>query len=134
MAQPTQVKQEQETSKQGEQIATGLNVSNKHAGRLGKFKTVWAKTTTNKFVLDCLSGYKIDFETLPTQQFPPSAKIFKKTELKHMREAINSLLIKGTVNTCIPTKGQFLSSYFLRLKNDGSLRFILNLVELNKFI
>ena len=47
---------------------------------------------------------------------------------------INNLLNKGAIARCEPCEGQFLSSYFLRPKNDGSNRFILNLTELNFFM
>ena len=38
------------------------------------------------------------------------------------------------ISPCTPTKNQFISSFFLVDKPDGSKRFILNLKVLNKFI
>lgn len=44
------------------------------------------------------------------------------------------MLRKGAIEVCEDCEGQFISSYFLVPKPDGSNRFILNLNELNKFI
>lgn len=50
-------------------------------------------------------------------------------------EAITKLLQKGSaIRECQPCENQFISSYFLTPKPDGSFRFILNLKKLNKFI
>lgn len=47
---------------------------------------------------------------------------------------VNTLMMKGAIEKCLPVNNQFLSSYFLVPKSDGSKRFILNLKPLNKFI
>lgn len=41
---------------------------------------------------------------------------------------------KGVVEFCEPTEGQFISTYFLVPKPDGTKRFILNLKRLNEFV
>ena len=40
----------------------------------------------------------------------------------------------GAIKPCEPVKDQFLSSYFLVKKSDGSYRFVINLKKLNKFV
>ena len=56
------------------------------------------------------------------------------TEVKKYKQAIKLLLDKGVIEECRENKKQFLSSYFLVPKPDGSYRFILNLKKLNEFI
>ena len=51
-----------------------------------------------------------------------------------MDRAIGKLIISGAIEKCCFTEGQFISSYFLVLKPDGSHRFILNLKKLNDFV
>lgn len=57
-----------------------------------------------------------------------------KTVLDNVKQAIKDLLEKKAIETCKNSKNQFLSSYFLIQKPDGSYRFILNLKRLNEFI
>ncbi|XP_036150166.1 uncharacterized protein LOC105830632 [Monomorium pharaonis] len=51
-----------------------------------------------------------------------------------IRGAINNLLQLGAIRRCRPEEPQFISSYFLTPKSDGSYRFVLNLRKLNEFI
>lgn len=55
-------------------------------------------------------------------------------EVDLVEEAILNLLSVGAIRECKPVKGQFLSNYFLIPKSNGSMRFVLNLKELNTFI
>ena len=55
-------------------------------------------------------------------------------EFYDCKKAIENLLLKGAIKKCKPCPGQFLSSYFLIPKSDGTNRVILNLKELNTFI
>lgn len=84
-------------------------------------------------ILICVSGYKLEFNKPVTQIKPPKTK-FSFTEAHNITSVINILIAKGAVSPCVPIEGQFLSRLFLRQKSDGSSRFILNLVSLNKFI
>lgn len=55
-------------------------------------------------------------------------------ERDHINDAIGNLISTGAVTECQPCEGQFISSFFLRQKPNGKMRFILNLKQLNKFI
>lgn len=48
--------------------------------------------------------------------------------------AIKTLLDSGAIESCVFRENQFLSSYFLVDKPDGSKRFTLNLKEFNLFL
>lgn len=51
-----------------------------------------------------------------------------------MKVEIDHLLQIHAIRKCKPVHGQFISDIFLIPKSDGSMRFILNLKKLNKFI
>lgn len=60
--------------------------------------------------------------------------IIPELELERYKEAVEKLLQKGAIEECKPEPDQFISSFFLVPKPDGSYRFILNLKKLNEFI
>lgn len=83
--------------------------------------------------MDCISGYKINFQNKPSQ-WTQSEPVFNPDEIKKLERSVGDLLGKGAIEECTPTEGQFLSRYFLVPKQDGSFRFVLNLKSLNEFI
>lgn len=104
------------------------------AGRLANFYQAWAAITHDRFVLECIKGYKITFDQSVDQSTFFTDNNFSKEEEKDLKEAIFKLKANGAIKECKPIQGQFISPYFLVLKPNGSKRFILNLRNLNKFI
>ena len=83
--------------------------------------------------MSAISGYKVCFSSCPLQINEPKL-VFSDSEISNLSLEISKLVEKGAVEKCVDTEGQFLSSFFLVPKPDGSFRFILNLKKLNKFI
>lgn len=106
----------------------------KQAGRLKHFVTIWKTITTDQFIIGCIKGTKIKFETPPYQEKLPSKRSWSPKELLGIKSEIKRLTEIGAISQTKPVEGQFLSSYFLVPKPDGTVRFILNLRELNQFI
>lgn len=107
---------------------------NKSAGRLQLFIDNWRKITSDNYIISSLEGYRIPFIKRPFQKTPPKEKVLSEVERKQLDIKIDELLQKGAIEECEYCEGQFLSSFFLVPKPDGSNRFIFNLKELNKFI
>lgn len=84
--------------------------------------------------MNCVSGVKIKFFKKVYQNQIPTVRIDSKRKKENYDKTISTLFNKGIIEYCKPCKNQFLSSYFLVPKSDGSFRFILNLKALNKFI
>lgn len=105
------------------------------AGRLKYFVKEWKSITSNKFVLNSIKGYKIQFTSQPFQSQVPTAPLLRGAQsLEEVRKSINKLLELGAIKPCVAESPQFVSSYFLIPKADGSFRFELNLKKLNRFI
>jgi hypothetical protein len=90
--------------------------------------------TTDQTLLSWVNGYKIHFEKPVTQSNPNVTIIRTEPEKAHYNAVIKQLITIGAISECKPCPGQFVSRVFLIPKKDGTMRFILNLKELNKFI
>ena len=89
--------------------------------------------TSDQTVLDAVSGYKIPFIHPPFQLAFPNVPRLSRDHLDCI-DKINKLLDKRIISPCTPTEDQFISSFFLVDKPNGSKRFISNFKALNKFI
>lgn len=106
----------------------------KIAGRLKFFESAWKRVTSDPVILSYITGYKIPLKFELTQKFIPDEPKLSKCELTYCRTEVQKLIEKGAITACSPHPNQFVSSYFLRDKSDGSKRFIHNLKNFNKFI
>lgn len=104
-----------------------------YAGRLKLYFNKWETITKDEFVLDTIKGYKIPFCKSVVQNRNTS-RSNSLEELCELEKAIAKLEHIGAIAKSKEEAGQFLSSYFLRPKADGSYRFILNLKSINEFI
>lgn len=104
------------------------------AGRLKLFLDNWRKITDDKFILSCISGYKIPLKEgvfdLKSRSYDQSSQ----KEPQSVQECLNTLLNKNAIRECLEHKDQILSPYFLVKKPNGSDRFILNLKGFNEFV
>ncbi|CAB3984921.1 Hypothetical predicted protein [Paramuricea clavata] len=110
------------------------NKSIKIGGRLKQFIHFWEKLTSDKFILETIAGYKIEFkpEAICDHNWSrnPETK-FNDKEQCIIDNEIDKLMCKGVIEVTQHSLGEFISPIFIRAKKDGSHRLILNLKELN---
>lgn len=105
------------------------------AGKVGLFLKEWQKLTSDKFILDIINhGYKIEFSTLPCNQCNRSEITFSGKEAMIIDSLIEQLLCRQVIERVERMPDQVLSNIFIRAKQDGSYRLILNLKHLNEHV
>lgn len=92
------------------------------AGRLAHFIMNWQKLTKDRWVLNTVTGYKIDFITEPCQHKIPNPSQLSQLQQELVSQEISELISKGAISelqtTPVPGNG-FLSTLFLVPKKMG---------------
>ena len=108
--------------------------SNQFAGRLTLFLNNWEKICTDRWVLDAVQGYQIEWSEPPHQHHPPMPHHFPTKEMESLDLEIQNMVKKGAISPVVNLQDGFLSTIFLVPKKGGGLRPIINLKKLNEFI
>ena len=92
--------------------------------------------TTDKWILQTVSGYKIPFLRPPHQWRARPIVVQEGQPTELMKEAIQSLISKGAISVVNPCPQQFISTLFLVEKGQGTGEFrpVINLKALNRFL
>ena len=92
--------------------------------------------THDKWILDVVKGYKIEFIGEPFQFHIPNSLNFSAIEYEAAQKEIEKFLQKQIIEKVNDNhlENTFYSNIFLRPKKDGSFRIILNLKNLNDFV
>ena len=86
------------------------------ANRLQYFLPEWQEITENKFVLDCIQGYRIQFQYRVFQDRVPIMKFNSWKEIENYGKAIQVLLDKGAIQSCKPKNNSYRpTSYYKNL-------------------
>jgi hypothetical protein len=103
-------------------------------GSLNCHLDAWKSITSDAYVLACVSGFKLEFSSLPFQTSAPFTPRFNKSEREAIDLEVIRLLQIGAIKRCSREKGDFVSHIFPRKKANGKIRVILNLKPLNQFL
>ena len=94
----------------------------------------WEKLTSDQRVLECVSGYKIDFLSEPVQNCMPRQYHLSQEQGEIVETQISDLLYKGVITEIPIYDVNFVSNVFIRPKPNGKHRMIIDLSDLNEFI
>ena len=98
------------------------------------FLTNWNNLTSNKFVLNVVSGIRLQFTSPPNQRCSLKAIDFCENEKFCIDKEIHTLLNKGPIRRVDLIPNQFVSNIFTMPKRSGSLRDLINLKILNRYL
>ena len=102
--------------------------------RLRDFVSEWLNITSDPFIFEILSGYKIPFHSVPSQRTEPPVRKFSAKETIVMNDLVSEYVRLGAISLSPEETDQFVSSVFPIPKSDGKHRLIFNLAPLNEFI
>ena len=116
-------------------IAIDIAKSQQLAGRLNLFGKNWDKICNDRWVLDAIQGYQIEWLASPCQGHHPASPHFSKEETESLETEVGKMISKGAITPVESgTENGFVSSIFLVPKKDGGHRPIINLKRLNYFV
>lgn len=105
------------------------------AGKIALHLNQWQAIPSDFYILNCVKGYKIEFEDQPCQFNLPKPITFNSHEKLIVNQEIKKLLsvdvVEKTDSICTD---EFVSNIFLRPKKNGKFRMILNLKSLNECV
>ena len=106
----------------------------KLAGRTAEHLEAWKKITSNQWVLQAVSGYRLEFTSQPQQSHRPMT-VQSGHKAAVISDEIGKMVEKGAIQE---VKGRTTDGFFSRLslvpKKEGQMRPVLNLKPLNKLI
>ena len=115
-----------------------LHASEVPAGRLQYFLKNWEVLTKDRWILETVRGYKIEFRENPRQQGKPRPMQFNQSQGDLIQQEVSELATKGAIREIVeaspPEEGSFYSTLFLVPKKDGGQRPVINLKALNQFV
>lgn len=94
------------------------------AGRLQHFLSNWKEITNDKAILDIVSGYNLEFTSVPSQKCVRNTFVYS-TKAVYLDCEIQKLKDKVVIREAIPCDDQFISTVFLTPKTDNTFRMCL---------
>lgn len=105
----------------------------KTACRLQHFINNWKLITSDKWILQTVSGYQIPFLCKPHQWRPRITKVKSQEQSEMFMAIISDLMTKGAIKEVQKQDEQFVSTMFL-IHQPTKVRPIFNLKSLNKYV
>ena len=103
-------------------------------GRIKYFLPNWQVLTNDPWVLQTVSGVRLNLSGTPNQQSKPPKPILDSEKSKALDMELEKLRAKRTISPAHDRTESFLSPMFLVPKADGSWRPVINLRSLNQFV
>ena len=103
-------------------------------GRLSHFRENWKQVSSDPWILDTITGSRIEFRGVPQQTTAPGEIHLDAGKTQIMAEEVQKLEEKGAISAVQESEPGYTSSIFLVPKSDGSWRPVVNLKPLNQYV
>lgn len=111
-----------------------LNTPNNFsAGKTRLFRDRWNQITNDRWILQTITGYKVELDSVPEQISIPKPIAFSDSDQCKINSEIQRFLDTEVIEEVLSDdKDEYISNIFYRPKKDGRIRIILNLKSFNK--
>jgi len=107
---------------------------NFRAGAIARAFKQWKKLTNDKWILNMVKGYEIEFLSKPRQTRRPRPLKLHSSSQGALDSALIDFLQTEVIESCDEEEEGFYSTLFPVPKKDGTARIIFNLSDLNEYI
>ena len=93
-------------------------------GKIQHFYENWSRLTSDKWILNVICGYNIEFENTPTgiQNKEPKELVFNSDETNMVQREIEKCLQKDIIHSVTNVRNQYISNIFVRPTKDGTYK------------
>ena len=93
-------------------------------GKIQHFYENWSRLTSDKWILNVICGYNIEFENTPTgiQNKEPKELVFNSDETNMVQREIEKILQKDIIHSVTNVRNQYISNIFVRPTKDGTYK------------
>lgn len=114
-------------------ICSGF-IQEKEGGRLKNFVQKWKAITNDPWVLKAVTGFEMEFTSVPFQTKEPRELNFNEKQEKIVLEETENMLRKGAIVEIGEEERGFVSTLFLVEKKQKGWRSVINLRDLNFYV
>ena len=88
-------------------------------GKLKNFSKEWEKYASDPFLLSCIEGCRLNFDTVPIQSKVPRSLKLKREQTAALDKMINEFESDKVITKCKREEGDYINNVFLREKRDS---------------
>ena len=91
-------------------------------GKIQHFYENWSRLTSDKWILNVICGYDIEFENTPIQNKEPKKLVFNSDETNMVQREIETIWQKDIIHSVTNVRNQYISNIFVRPTKDGTYK------------
>ena len=81
-------------------------------GEISSYLEKWQEIKLDKWILNTVAGFRLEFDPMPYQFSPPRPIKFSDAEHNLILKEIESMLTRQIISEVTPSAGQYLSNIF----------------------
>ena len=92
---------------------------NFYGGKIAEYYEAWEKLTSDKWILNLVQGFEIDFVQNPVQRWCPPPLRLSRADTQALNTAVKQFHEQGIIERCPRAEAEYVSTIFPVMKKDG---------------